>query len=59
MSDDEYICAVCRRTFQKGRADEEAIAESLATFGIPIRECKIVCDDCYKEMGYEEITKGK
>lgn len=53
MASDEYVCAVCRGTFKKGWTDEEAKDELDEVFGlIPIDVCEIVCDDCYKNMGF-------
>ena len=45
---DEYTCAACGETFNKGWTDEEAHAEADA-IGFPQEEREIVCDDCYKK----------
>lgn len=45
-----YTCAVCRGTFEKGWSEEEAQAELKQDFNVPVEQCDIVCDDCYKEM---------
>lgn len=50
---DEYTCAVCGQTFTKGWTEDEALAEKSEFFGdIPIEECEIVCDPCWKKMGF-------
>jgi hypothetical protein len=49
----EYTCAVCGQTFTKGWSDEEAAKEREETFpGFDESECDLVCDTCYKEMGF-------
>jgi hypothetical protein len=47
----EYTCAACHQTFKYAWSDEEAKKELEQKFGIPVEECGIVCDDCYKKMG--------
>ncbi len=48
---DTYDCALCGGTFNKGRSDEEAMAEKAALFpGVPAEECDLVCDDCFVLM---------
>lgn len=47
-----YECAVCKRTYGYG-SEKEAVAEMKRTFGnVSVEDCAIVCDDCYKELGY-------
>jgi hypothetical protein len=48
----QYTCAVCKETFDQGWSEEEAEAELASTFGVPKDECDIVCDDCYRKMGF-------
>lgn len=48
-----YVCAVCEGTFDKGWSDEEADAERAEQFpGFEQSDCDLVCDDCYKRMGF-------
>lgn len=55
---EQYTCANCRGTFDKGWSDLEAMAEHEAmrpqyAAGAPgedIDDCAIVCDDCFKAM---------
>jgi hypothetical protein len=53
---DTYRCAMCWRVFEKGRSDEEAIAEMekrdalITPPNIPPYELEVVCDDCFKLM---------
>jgi hypothetical protein len=54
MKPNEYKCAACGGVFEKGWSDEEALAELDATFGVPVEDCALVCDDCYREMGLAE-----
>jgi len=54
LKKDEYRCEVCGGVFQKGRSDEEAIAEKEKLFSdVPLEDCGIVCDDCFKAMDKE------
>ena len=54
MSDvikNEYTCSACGETFNRGRPEEDALKEKDDLFpDIPIEECAIVCDDCFKEI---------
>lgn len=44
-----YRCAKCRKIFEKGQTEEEAIAEKDKMFvGIATEDCDLLCDDCYK-----------
>lgn len=48
-----YVCSVCKEEFEQGWSEEEAEAELAETFpGFNKSECDIVCDDCYKKMGF-------
>lgn len=49
---DKYTCTACGETFNKGWSDEKAKAELDETFGMPVEECDLVCDGCYKKMGF-------
>jgi len=49
---EEFTCAVCEGVFNKGRSEEEALAEKDRLWGeLPVEECDLVCDDCFKLMG--------
>lgn len=50
-----YTCAICGNTYDTGWSDEEAVAEMKENFGeeMTIDQCSLVCDDCYKAMGFE------
>lgn len=49
----QYQCAVCGGVFNKTWSDDEAAAELSETFpGYASDDCGIVCDDCYKAMGF-------
>jgi DNA-directed RNA polymerase subunit RPC12/RpoP len=52
MTQKQYICANCRKTFIEGWSDEEAAQEARILFGteIPIEERSVICDDCYKKF---------
>ena len=48
-----FICACCHDTFEKIRTDEEAMNETIQTFGeaeIVGQDLSVVCDDCYHRM---------
>jgi len=50
---DTYICAYCGKTYGYAQTEEEAQVELKENFGdFPISECSVVCDDCYKKMGF-------
>ena len=54
-----FICAACKGEFKYGWSEEEALEEKNNNFGdiegFPKKEdCDIVCDDCYKKMGFDE-----
>ena len=55
---EQFTCAVCHGTFDKGWSDEEARQERSEVFGNAFKDedCVIVCDDCYvKPMSYKEL----
>jgi hypothetical protein len=53
-----YECAACGGVFEKGWSDEEAEDEVAATFpGHAMTECALVCDDCYRQMGYGDADQ--
>jgi hypothetical protein len=55
---DEYTCAICGGTFKKGWSEEEALAEKDVLFaGVPIDECAVVCDPCWKRMGLDLLPE--
>lgn len=50
---EQFNCVMCKQTFNKAWSDEEAEAEVKEVFGpIPLEECDVVCDDCYKKLGF-------
>jgi PHP family Zn ribbon phosphoesterase len=52
MKSNEYKCATCGGVFEKGWSDDEAVAELDATFVVvPVEDCVLVFDDCYRKMG--------
>src|SRR6266567_841058 len=58
MNDQTYTCAQCDQTFIKGWSDGEAIAELKSSYpGFDIDDCKMICDDCYKQRpkSYKEF----
>lgn len=49
---DEYTCALCGGTFEKGWSDEEAADELSVLFpGVSTAECELICDDCFVATG--------
>ncbi len=46
---EQYTCTMCKRTFNKGWSDEEALAERTAN-GFDHTECDLVCDDCFQKV---------
>jgi len=53
MAKPTYTCALCKGVFEFGWSDEEAKAELEENFeGFTTEECDVVCDDCYKKMGF-------
>jgi hypothetical protein len=50
-----YVCALCKGSFKTDRDDNEAIAEAEKLFpGVPMKDCVLVCNDCFKAMGLRE-----
>jgi Fe2+ or Zn2+ uptake regulation protein len=46
-----YKCSCCGGFFENRCSDEEAEAERQKNFpGVPLSECELVCDDCYKKI---------
>lgn len=53
LKQNQYECAVCRGIFDKGWSDEEAKEELQQEFpGYSVDDCDIVCENCYKLMGF-------
>lgn len=52
LDSNQYRCAECRGVFNKGRSDEEAMAEAESNGfgGVPAQEMVVVCDDCYNHI---------
>jgi hypothetical protein len=51
MSEQQYTCAYCGGTFNKGWSDEEAMAEQEEAFpDVNLSDCAMVCDACYKRI---------
>jgi len=49
-----YTCAICGKEFSGGWSDEEATQELAEKFpGFDKEDCAVVCDDCFKEMGFD------
>lgn len=49
----KYICTICRKEFESSWSDEEAVDELSQTFpGYSKEDCAVVCEDCYKKMGF-------
>ena len=50
-----YKCANCGETFEEAWSDEEAKKEAADLFpGVPQACMEVVCDDCWKKMGFGE-----
>lgn len=50
MKPNEYKCAICKEVFKKGLTDSEAIVQLADEFpSMPVYQCDLVCDDCYKK----------
>lgn len=53
MKMNEYKCAACGNVYEKGWAVEKALAEKDDLFDHhPIEDCAVVCDGCFKKMGF-------
>ncbi len=52
MNENEYTCAFCHGTFEKGWTEQEALAEASSIWGQQpsTHDMAVVCDDCYKRM---------
>jgi len=50
----QYRCDACGGVFDKGWSDDEAAAELSENFpGFTPEDSGIVCDSCYKQMGFQ------
>lgn len=48
---DEYTCAECNLTFEKGWSDEEAQLEKEVLWGdLHPQESTTICDDCFNQL---------
>lgn len=48
---DEYTCAECGQTFEKGWSNEEADIEKQALWGdLEPDKSAVICDDCFEEL---------
>lgn len=59
---EEYVCAMCGGTFQKGVADSEAMTEANGYWpDLKKEDAAIICDDCYQGIKPEEhpVEYGK
>jgi len=44
-----FMCARCGEEFESDWSEEEALEEKNRLFGaVPIEQCSVVCDDCFK-----------
>lgn len=51
-----YKCAVCGGIFEKGRSDEDALAEKDEIWGnVLVNECDLVCDDCFNKLDVDHM----
>lgn len=48
----QFRCVGCRKVFNKGWSDEDAMAEAVANFGQGLASVStdLMCDDCYNEI---------
>lgn len=56
MSANQFTCAMCGGTFDMGRDDEEAKAESKKRFGLEVsaETHDVICDDCFNLLDLPE-----
>lgn len=54
-----YTCAMCGTTYNYAWTDEEAAAEKDALWGdVPLDECSVICDDCFKAIVPQDGQDG-
>lgn len=48
----QFRCVGCKKIYNKGWSDEEAMAEAVANFGQGLASAStdLMCDDCYNEI---------
>lgn len=49
----EFKCALCKGVFEKGRPEEEAVAEYAEVFGGSVDDAEekdVVCEDCWLKI---------
>lgn len=48
---EEYTCAICKKTYGKCVSEDEAKTELKKFFGdISVEDCVIICDDCWQKI---------
>lgn len=54
MEKNQFKCVMCKGIFNKGLTDSEAEKQLTEEFGKDwiTEDCDLVCDDCYKKMGF-------
>lgn len=53
--EDCFVCAVCEQRYEKGRSDEEALAELHRDFpNVNFMNVRPVCDGCYQMLKERE-----
>jgi hypothetical protein len=51
VNPDTYTCEACNQVFEKGRSDDEAMAESKQMWGdIPPEDQAVICESCFREF---------
>ena len=57
LNPDRYQCACCHNVYQYGWTEDEALAEKIKLWGdIDIKDCAVICDDCFK-IGMENLKR--
>ena len=53
IDDNKFKCDCCQVVYDKGRSDEEAMAESEEIWGTELVNSvpmSVICDDCFNKM---------
>lgn len=54
----QFVCEICIGVFDKAWSDDEAAAELSEKFnGATPSESGVVCDDCYRQMGFTNVER--
>jgi hypothetical protein len=56
-AEQQFTCEHCGGTFIKDWSEDEAVAEKDRDYpGVALKDCGVICDDCYQEFQKWKVT---